>query len=61
MADLTDFYPQAAGNMAPPTPMPLAVSGAVSQQLSGNLSVSGLPWWLLGALVAGALYLHWLG
>lgn len=61
MADLTDYYPQTMGNVAPVAPVPLAVSGGVSQSLSGNLSVSGEPWWLLGALVAGVLFLHWLG
>lgn len=61
MADLTDFYPQTQGAMAPTPNGTLAIGGGVSQSLSGNLAVSGEPWWFIGALVVGVLLLHYLG
>lgn len=60
MVALTDYVPQAAGNLAP-APAPISISGGVQQSVSGNLSASGEIWWLVGAVIGGALFLHWLG
>lgn len=67
MADLSVYFPQATAPPAvaagPPTPLRgmVGVSGGVSQQLSGNLSVTSEPLWLVAALIGLTVLAHWLG